>query len=230
MTSDMVSHSEAEVYECVCDTFGTVNFLPSETRMITPAIAAGPRQRAELPRCPKDKQRRGHNNDANICWLEMRMELQKHSAAHSSRSAAHCFYLRLPISSQTGSLQKQPCPLFLWDCARGGQSAVREYIYRVHPELMSTAAVGLLMRNSAQLFKGQTGSCCYQMGPHDEKNLIPIQASLPSLIHYKAIGIVHFISFSSSSSLFTAAFVTPFISPSSLSYPHSRPSVLPLCS
>lgn len=87
------------------------------------------------------------------------MEPHKHSAAHSSRSAASAFNYVWPFQvRQTGFKNSSvlcALALFLWDCARGGQNAVR-----VHIELISAAAVGLWMCNPAQLFKGQTGSCC----------------------------------------------------------------------
>lgn len=49
-----------------------------------------------------------------------------------------------------------------------------------------------LMCNPSRHFKGREAwtdvvLLVYQMGLYDEKSIIPIQASLPSLVHYKAI-------------------------------------------
>lgn len=49
-----------------------------------------------------------------------------------------------------------------------------------------------LMCNPSRRFKGREAwtdvvLLVYQMGLYDEKSIIPIQASLPSLVHYKAI-------------------------------------------
>lgn len=49
-----------------------------------------------------------------------------------------------------------------------------------------------LMCNPSRHFKGREAwtdvvFLVYQMGLYDEKSIIPIQASLPSLVHYKAI-------------------------------------------
>lgn len=54
------------------------------------------------------------------------------------------------------------------------------------------------MCNPSRDFKGREAwtdvvLLVYQMGLYDEKSVIPIQASLPSLVHYKAIHSFFFI-------------------------------------
>lgn len=78
-----------------------------------------------------------------------------------------------------------------------------------------------LMCNPSRHFKGRKAwtdvvLLVYQMGLYDEKSIIPIQASLPSLVHYKDL---HSFFFSRRNNLFFSRAPTPGFFPQ-----HAAPS------
>lgn len=95
-----------------------------------------------------------------------------------------------------------------------------------------------LMCNPSRHFKGREAwtdvvLLVYQMGLYDEKSIIPIQASLPSLVHYKAIHsffyckkIISFFFYSLKHSAISLDFSPPLAF--SLFYLH-LPLLTPLC-